>query len=154
MAPDRVAPAVTDGCALLDVLLVDFNPQSWSLRNAHIALVVGKDFGLRQIVQQIIALVVVDAQALLLDESVVRHRIDLQTSGQRYRAERAVQRKGDVVGFGHGGDLAGFGDAAGVRDIRLDDVDIAFAENSLEIPARIESLTQSDRGAGQRRQFF
>jgi hypothetical protein len=55
---------VAAGGALLDVLLVDFNPQPRSLRNGHIALVVGKDFRLCQIVQQIIALVVVDAQTL------------------------------------------------------------------------------------------
>jgi hypothetical protein len=47
-----------------------------------------------------------------------------------------MQRQRHVVGFGHVGDLAGFGDAAGVGRIRLDDVDVAFAEHAFEIPAR------------------
>ncbi len=91
---------------------------------------------------------------MLLDKGVVRHRIDLQTGGQRYGPQRAVQRHGDVVGFSHGGDLAGFGDTAGVRDIGLDDVDVALAQDSFEIPARKESLTQSDGGVGQGGKFL
>jgi hypothetical protein len=54
------------------------------------------------VVQQFGALVVVDAHALLLQHGVVRHEVHLQAGRQRHRAERAMRRQRDVVGFGHG----------------------------------------------------
>src|SRR5450830_1060942 len=102
----------------------------------------------------LVALVVVNAQALLLDKRVVADRVQLQAGGQRDWAQRAVQRQGHVVGFGHVGDLAGFGDAAGVGSVRLDDVDVTFAEHALEVPAREQALAQGNRRAGQRSEFF
>ncbi len=55
-----------------------------------------------------------------------------------------MQCNGNIVGLGHRGDLAGLGDAAGVRGVGLDDVDTALRKHALEIPARVEALTQRD----------
>jgi len=50
-----------------------------------------------------------------------------------------------VIAFRHGRDLAGFGDAAGMGGIGLDDVGQPVAENLLEIPARNKPLAQRNR---------
>ena len=42
MAPDRVAPAVADGGALGDVVLVDLDAQARAVRDLHEAVVVGE----------------------------------------------------------------------------------------------------------------
>ncbi|MNV12343.1 hypothetical protein D3C71_1029410 [compost metagenome] len=154
MAPDRVAPAVADGGAFDHVFLVDLDAQTRAVRDLHEALVVVEHPWVFDVVEQVVALVVMDAQALFLDERVVASRVQLQARRQGNRAQRAMQRQRHVVGFGHVGDLAGFGDAAGVGCIRLDDVDVAFAEHTLEIPAREKALAQSNRRAGQRRQLL
>ena len=154
MAPDRVAPAVADGRAFDHVFLVDLDAQARPVGDLHEALVIVEHARIAHVVEQVVALVVVDAQALFLDKRVVADRVQLQAGGQGDRAQRAVQRQGHVIGFGHVGDLAGFGDAAGVGSVRLDDVDIAFAEHALEVPAREQALAQGNRGAGQRCEFL
>ena len=95
-----------------------------------------------------------NAQALLLDKRVVANRIQLQARSQRNRPQRAMQGQRYIVGFGHVGDFTGFSNAAGVGGIGLDDVDVAFTEYALEVPAREQPLAQGNRGAGQRRQLF
>ena len=55
-----------------------------------------------------------------------------------------MQGDGDVVGLGHVGDLARLGDAASMGGIGLQDVDVAFLEDALEVPARVKPLAQGD----------
>src|ERR1017187_6900973 len=86
-------------------------------------------------------------QALFLDEGVVAHGIELKVGGQSDRPQRTVQSEGDVVTLRHGGDLAGLGDAACVGRVGLDDVHAAFAEDSLEVPAREEALAEGNGSA-------
>ena len=71
-----------------------------------------------------------DAQALFLDHRIVADRIQLQAGGQRDGPQRAMQRHAHIIGFRHGGDLAGLGDAAGMGRIGLDDVDQPVAAES------------------------
>ena len=51
---------------------------------------------------------------------------------ERQRPQRAMRRDGNVIGLGHRGDLAAFEDAAGVAQVRLDDVDRAGSKNGLK----------------------
>jgi hypothetical protein len=60
--------------AFSNVLLVDFDPQTWSLGNGYPAVLICKDTADCHTVKQIV-LRVVDTQALLLDKSVVTDRI-------------------------------------------------------------------------------
>ena len=86
-----------------------------------------------------------DAQALLLDGGVVTGCINLQTGGQGDGTEWAVGRHGNIVGLGHRGDLLDFGDAAGVRQVGLDDVNQAIGEDAFEVPAREEAFAEGNR---------
>src|SRR4051812_28432799 len=67
VAPDRVAPAVTLAGPFAYVLLVHLDAEARTPRDGHHALVVGEDGWVGQVVQGVVAGVVVDAQALLLD---------------------------------------------------------------------------------------
>ena len=64
-----------------------------------------------------------DAEALFLDQEVRRGERDLQAGGERDRAERAVRGQHRAVRLGERGDPAHLGDAAGVRQVGLDDRD-------------------------------
>ena len=79
-----------------------------------------------QVIQQIILLVVVNSQALLLDKGIVAARIYLQASGQRNGSQRAVRRGGHVERLGHRDDFLALGNAAGVREVGLNDVGITI----------------------------
>ncbi len=97
--------------------------------------------------------IVVDAQRHFLDDVVGRSDSQLHAGAQSQRTQRAVRRHGDVIGLGHGGDAADFGNAAGVGKVRLDDVDAGRLEERLEIPAAVEAFTQRDRRGRQLRQL-
>ena len=74
-----------------------------------------------------------DADALLLDHGVVAGGVHVQAAGQSDGAQRAVGSQGNVVGFGHGGDLLDLGQAAGVAQVGLDDVHTAGLQQALEV---------------------
>lgn len=71
-----------------------------------------KILGVEHVVEQFGPLVVVDAHALFLQDSVVRNKVDVQARSQCQRAEWAMGRQRDIVGFGHGGDFVALGNAA------------------------------------------
>ncbi|MND63827.1 hypothetical protein D3C80_551450 [compost metagenome] len=114
---------------------VDFDTEARPLRNADEAIGVMEDFLVGDIVEDIVALIIVDTEALFLNEGVVGDCIDLQAGGKGDRAERAMGCQRHIIGFRHGGYLAAFGNPASMRKIRLDDVDITVRQNLLEIPA-------------------
>lgn len=62
---------MADFGAFGDVLLVDLDAQAWPSGNGDEAIRVVEHRGIRQIVEQVICDVVVDAEALLLNEGVV-----------------------------------------------------------------------------------
>ena len=149
MSPDGVPPAVAHRRPLLDVVFVDLDPEPRPVGDLHVAIGVVEDLWVLDVVEEVVALVVVDAEALLLDEGVVAVGVDLEIHRQRDRPERAVQGDGHVVCLGHVRDFSRFGDSAGVRGVGLEDVDIALLQNSLEIPPRIEPLAEGDRDVGE-----
>src|SRR6185437_11533337 len=112
--PDGVAPPVSFAGPLADVVLVDLDAEARPGGDGDVPGGVGERAGFREVVEQVVGDVVVNAEALLLDEGVVGAGVELQAGGERDGPERAVQRDGGVVGLRHGGDAAGLADAAGV----------------------------------------
>jgi hypothetical protein len=66
VAPDRVAPTMSLSGPFAHELLVDLDAQAGAVRDGDHALVVGEDGRVGQVVQEVVAGVVVDAEALLL----------------------------------------------------------------------------------------
>ena len=83
MTPDGVAPPVSFARAFDDVFLIDLNAQPGPRRDVDHAVFIVEDRGVGDVVEQVVARVVVDAQALFLDERVVAAGIDLQAGGER-----------------------------------------------------------------------
>lgn len=59
--------------------------------NADKAVGVLEDVLIGDVVEDIVAVIVVNAEALFLDEGVIGDRIDLQACGKRNRPERAMR---------------------------------------------------------------
>lgn len=107
--------------------------------------------GVQRIVQHAAALVVVDADALLLNGRVVAGGIQIQAAGKGHRAKRAVGSKGHIVGFGHGGNLLALGQATGMGKVRLHDVHAANGQQTLEIVLGEQAFTGSNGDVAGRR---
>lgn len=89
--------------------------------------------------------VVVDALAHLLDDEVGRGHGELHARGQGDGAQRAVRRDRHVVRFRHGRHAPHLGQAAAVRNVRLDDVDGGRFEEAFQVPAAVEAFAERDR---------
>ncbi len=63
-----------------------------------------------------------------------------------------MRRQRHIVGLGHAGDLQAFGDAAGVRQVRLQDRQATRLQHPLELEAREHALAGRDRQVGLRGQ--
>src|SRR5574337_836224 len=74
---------MADDGAFVDVVLVHRDTQARAARNAHETVLVGEHAAVADVVEQVVVLVVVNAQALLLDERVVADRVQLQVRRQR-----------------------------------------------------------------------
>src|SRR5690349_17007278 len=81
VTPHRVAPAMAYLRHFAHLRLVHFDTETRALRDRHEAVFVFEDFRVLDVVEQIVALVVVDAEALFLDERVVADGVDLQARG-------------------------------------------------------------------------
>jgi hypothetical protein len=114
VAPDWVAPTMTLFGAFSDVILVDVDAQAGGGGDGDEAFRIVENRPIGQVVKQVIAHVLVDTEALLLDDGVVRAAVNLQAGGKRNGAEGTMQRHRDVVRLRHCGDLAGFGNAPGM----------------------------------------
>ena len=66
---------------------VDLDAQTGSGGQGDKAVLIVEDLGIGQIIQKVAALIVVDAQGLLLNEGVGRGGVQLQTGGQRDGAQ-------------------------------------------------------------------
>ena len=86
--------------------------------------------------------------AALLDEEVGDGSGDLKTCGKRTGALGVVRGQRRVVGLGHAGDDLQFGDAAGIANVRLEDVGGAFFENFLEPPLGKDALARGNGDVG------
>src|SRR5215216_1099773 len=143
MTPDGVAPAMALSGPVLDVVLVDLDTQARAAGDGDEAIRVREYRRIGEVVQQVVVDVVMNTEALFLDEGVVGAGVDLQAGGEGDGAERAVQRHRDVVRLCHGGDLAGLADPAGVRWARLDDVDGSTSSTSPAATALCSRLWHS-----------
>ena len=94
-----------------------------------------------------------NTQALFLDEGVRCTEIELKRGRKRDRAERAVRRDRDIIGLGHGRNLARFPDATCMAEIGLHDVDAAAGQQRLEVPAGEHTLAGGNWHAGRPRQL-
>src|SRR5699024_10021825 len=134
MLPYRLLPAVTYSAALADVIFVDFYADPRLVWNLHMPVRILEYRRVFDVIQYVVPLVVVDAEALFLDDGVMASRINLQARCQCNRPERTMRCSSDIKGFGHRYDLLAFRDAAGMRQIRLDDVSRAVLQECLELP--------------------
>ena len=80
--------------------LVHLDPQARALRDHQHAVSKAEAVPGQGIVAEIALLVVMDSEALLLDEGVVADRVHLQACRQRDRPQGAMRREGDVIGLG------------------------------------------------------
>lgn len=67
--------------------LVDLDAETGTLRNGNEAVFVSEDLFVGDVVEDVVRLVVVDAEALFLDEGVIADRVDLQAGGKGNRPE-------------------------------------------------------------------
>src|SRR5690606_3870535 len=88
VTPDGIFPVVADFCPFPHIILVDVDAQAGALRNGHVPIPVFEYAAILDVIQNVIGRVVVDAEALLLDEGVVASRIHLKARRKRDRAER------------------------------------------------------------------
>src|SRR5699024_2302921 len=95
-----LAPAMADGGALDHVVLVDLDPQPRPGRDGHHAVPIVEDGAVHHVVEQVVVGVVMDAQALLLDEGVVGPGVDLQAGGQGDLSQREYRRSPRAIGVG------------------------------------------------------
>jgi len=89
----------------MDVVLVDFDPEPGVLRQGDVAALVLEGRRVGDVVQQVVALIVMNVETLFLNERVRRAGVDLDERRQRNRSEWAVGHQRHVVGFGHARDL-------------------------------------------------
>ena len=77
-APDGIQPAVTDLGRLAHLVLVDSDAEAWQRVAIDVAILVAEDLGIFEIVQKVSALIVVNSEALLLNDGVRRAVVKLQ----------------------------------------------------------------------------
>ncbi len=99
--------------------LVDLHAQAGRLPAADGAFGERERRAVDDVVEQFRVGVVVDADALFLDQEVGSREGDLQAGGERERPEWTVRGEQRVEGLREGGNPAHLGDTARVREIRL-----------------------------------
>ena len=72
-------------------------------------------------------------------------RDELQAVAGQQMGQPGMRHQVDVGSLGQLGDLLGHGDAAAAREIRLDHIDAALADEAFEIPDRRHLLAGRDR---------
>src|SRR5687768_9287806 len=105
-----------------DLGFVDLDAEAGLSEEMHKTVAVIEHRRVHEIVEQVAALVVMNAERLFLDEGIRRAEIDLQTRGETNRTERTMRRDRHIESLRHRRDLLQFADPAGVRAVRLDDV--------------------------------
>jgi hypothetical protein len=95
-----------------------------------------------------------DAERHLLNDEIRRGRPDVQTSGERERTDRTMRRERDVIGLRHRSDTSAFGNATGMREVGLHDIDGATFEERPEIPSTVKPLAHRQRHAGVLRELL
>src|SRR6478735_6600342 len=106
VAPHRSAPGVAALVRCPHHGLINFDAESGPGEPLDVAVDELERRLVHHVVQDFGALVVVDPDALFLDEEVGRGEAHLQAGRERQGAQRAVRRQLDFVHFGQRGDLA------------------------------------------------
>src|SRR5690606_24295676 len=135
--PDRRAPAMAGGGGAAHCRLVHLDAEAGAGGDQQLPVLEGEAVPGQRVVAQIALRVVVDAEALLLDEGVVADGVDLQAGGQRDGAERAMGRQRHATGSGPMADAHHFRDAADMGGIGIDHLRGARFEHRLEIVAAV-----------------
>jgi hypothetical protein len=135
------------GRRVADGRLIDLDAQAGRGEPLEAAVDEAQRLGVDDVVEHFGALVVVDADRLLLDEVVGRGERHLQTRRERDRAERAVRGDHRVVRLRHRRDPSHLGDAAGVRQVGLQDGDPGLQGGDELLPG-VQPLPRRDRDAG------
>src|SRR5579875_2374869 len=130
--PDGIAPGMAYCGSAPYRFLIDGNAQARPTRHRDIAVLIGKNCGVGQVVEEVCLLIIVNAQALFLDQHIVGTGIKLETGGERDGTKGAVWGYRYVVRLGHSCDLAAFGDASGVREVWLQNVNRAIVQHLLK----------------------
>src|SRR5690625_2409395 len=123
MAPQRWPPTVALPIRLTYCVLVHAHAQPRGFGAQDVSVGEGEDLGVQNVVEQFGVLVVVDADALFLDEEVGCGKSDLEARGQGQGTEWTVGGHKDVVGLGQGGDPSHLGDPSRVGEVGLGDRD-------------------------------
>ena len=145
MAPDRIAPAMPLPGLLGNYLFIEFDPQSRSPRDLHITVRTAEYAGVCEVIEQVAALIVMDPQALFLNKGVVADGVNLQAGSQSDRTQWTMRGQSDVVCFRHSGDLPALGYAAGMGEIRLDNIHRTAFKHPFEVEAAEQPLSSGDR---------
>ncbi len=93
-----------------------------------------------------------NTHTLLLEDSVIRDKIDVQAGGKRNGSQRTVRRQRHVVGFGHSGDFIALGNTAGMRQVGLQNSQPTGFQHALKLEAREHTFARRNRNRGLRRQ--
>ena len=81
-----------------------------------------------------------NADALLLNYRIIAGGIHIQAGGQGYRSQRAVGRESHIVGLCHRRDFFHLRNAAGMGQVRLNNIHAARMQKAFEIPPGIQAF--------------
>ncbi len=95
-----------------------------------------------------------NSHALFLEHRVAGDEVDVQTGRQRNRPERAVRCQRHIVSFCHPGNFVALGDAARMREVRLQDRNPARFKHAFKLEAREHTFTRRDGNVGLFSQFW
>lgn len=90
----------------------------------------------------------------LQNGEIGRRQRHLHARRKRNRPERTVRREGHIVRLGHIRQPLRLGNAARVRNVRLQDIDQPGLEERLDVPAVVQPLAQRDGDGRQARQLL
>src|SRR5690606_18535196 len=105
------------------------------------AIFIFENILVHDVVQQITALIIMNAKTLLLNKSIVTSGIYLKTGGQCYGSQGAMRSDCHVKGFGHGEYLLAFCNSTRMREIRLNDVVMIDGQELLKLTLRKQPFT-------------
>ena len=111
MMPYGILPVVGILVFLDHQGLVHIHTQTREFGQLHKAIGETKIIGVVNVIENALAYIVMDADALLLNHGVVAGGVHVQAGGQSDGAQGAMGSQGDIVALRHGTDLFNFGKA-------------------------------------------
>lgn len=96
---------------------------------------VGKDGRIGDIIQQVISLIIMDAEALFLNDRIIRRRIYLKAGGKSDWPKRTMRSDRNIERFGHSEYFLAFRDASRMGQVGLNNIDYPILQQIFKIPA-------------------